>query len=110
MKEIKAIIRPSRLGKVRDAFRILPGFPGMSISNVDGCSANDLINQRGTLIEELTDFTKKLRIEIVASDEMAPAILQIIRLHAHTGQLGDGVLWVTDVTEFARLCQADKAN
>ena len=108
MKEIKAIIRPSRLGKVRDVFRILPGFPGMTISNVEGCSANDLNNQRGSLIEELTDFTKKVRIEIVASDEMTPAILNIIRLHAHTGQIGDGVLWVTDVSEFVRLCQAEQ--
>jgi nitrogen regulatory protein P-II 1 len=82
----------------------------MSISNVEGCSANDSNNQRGTLIEELTDFTKKVRIEIVVSDEMTPAILHIIRLHAYTGQIGDGVLWVTDVTEFVKLCQADQTE
>lgn len=106
MKEIKAVIRPSRLNKIRDAFRSLPGFPGMTISNVEGCSAHSGMEQDGSLQAELTDFTKKLRIEIVAPEEMLPAILQIIRHNAHTGQIGDGVVWVTEVSEFMRLCQA----
>lgn len=104
MKEIKAIVRPSRLHKIRDAFRHLPGFPGMSISHVEGCSAHAGEEQHDTLKEELTDFTKKLRIEIVAPDEMVPDILLIIHHNAHTGQTGDGVLWVTEVQEFHRLC------
>lgn len=106
MKEIKAIIRPTRLHKIRDAFRTLPGFPGMSISHVEGCSAHAGAEQHDTLKEELTDFTKKLRIEIVAPDEMVPDILRIIHLNAHTGQTGDGVLWVTEVNKFIRMCNA----
>ena len=35
MKEIKAIVRPNRLHKIRDAFRLLPGFPGMNVTHVD---------------------------------------------------------------------------
>jgi nitrogen regulatory protein P-II 1 len=104
MKEIKAIVRPTKLHKIRDAFRQLPGFPGMNISYVEGCSAHAGEEQHETLKEELTDFTKKLRIEIVASDEMLDDILSIIHRNAHTGQSGDGVLWVTDVQPFRRLC------
>ncbi len=107
MKEIKAIIRPARLHKIRDAFRSLPGFPGMSVSHVEGCSAHAGAEQHDTLKGELTDFTKKLRIEIVAPDEMVPDILRIIHRNAHTGQTGDGVLWVTEVGEFLRLCKAE---
>jgi nitrogen regulatory protein P-II 1 len=106
MKEIKAIIRPSRLHKIRDAFRQLPGFPGMNISTVEGCSTHAGVEQHGTLKEELTDFTKKLRIEIVAPEEMLADILSVIHHNAHTGQTGDGVLWVTEVQEFRRLCSA----
>ncbi|MDO8347126.1 MAG: P-II family nitrogen regulator [Rugosibacter sp.] len=105
MKEIKAIVRPSKLHKIRDAFRQLPGFPGMNVSHVEGCSAHAGAEQHDTLKEELTDFTKKLRIEIVAPDEMLADILSIIQRVAHTGQAGDGVLWVTEVQEFRRLCQ-----
>lgn len=104
MKEIKAIIRPSKLHKVRDAFRMLPGFPGMNITHVEGCSAHTGTEQHETLKGELTDFTKKLRIEIVVHDEMLAEIVAIIHRHAHTGKTGDGVLWVTEVEDFRRLC------
>lgn len=104
MKEIKAIVRPTKLHKIRDAFRQLPGFPGMNISHVEGCSAHTGAEQHDTLKGELTDFTKKLRIEIVAPDEMLDDILSILHRNAHTGQSGDGVLWVTDVQSFRRLC------
>lgn len=107
MKEIKAVVRPNRLHKIRDAFRCLPGFPGMSISHIEGCSGHAGTEQHNSLKGELTDFTKKIRIEIVAPDEMVPDILRIIHHNAHTGQNGDGVLWVTDVSEFLRLCQAE---
>lgn len=107
MKEIKAVVRPNRLHKIRDAFRSLPGFPGMSMSHIEGCSGHAGTEQHDTLKGELTDFTKKIRIEIVAPDEMVPDILRIIHHNAHTGQTGDGVLWVTDVGEFLRLCQAE---
>jgi nitrogen regulatory protein P-II 1 len=108
MKEIKAIIRPSRLHKIREAFRSLPGFPGMSASHVEGCSAHAGEERHDTLKEELTDFTKKVRIEIVAPDEMVPDILRIIHHNAHTGQMGDGVLWVTEVGTFLRLCHSEE--
>ena len=39
MKEIKAIIRPAKLAALREKLRSLPGFPGMTISKVEGCSA-----------------------------------------------------------------------
>lgn len=107
MKEIKAIVRPNRLHKIRDAFRQLPGFPGMNVAHVEGCSAHVGAEQHGTLKEELTDFSKKLRIEIVAPDEMLPDIVRIIHQNGHTGQTGDGVLWVTEVSEFVRLCQPE---
>ena len=108
MKEIKAIIRPSRLHKIREAFRTLPGFPGMSASHVEGCSAHAGEERHDTLKEELTDFTKKVRIEIVAPDEMVPDILRIIHHNSHTGQMGDGVLWVTEVGTFRRLCHSEE--
>lgn len=107
MKEIKAVVRPARLHKIRDAFRSLPGFPGMSVTHIEGCSAHVGEEHHDTLKEELTDFTKKVRIEIVASDEMVPEIIRIIHHNAHTGQNGDGVLWVTEVSEFIRMCHLE---
>lgn len=107
MKEIKAIVRPNRLHKIRDAFRSLPGFPGMTVIHAEGCSGHVGKEQHDTFEEELTDFTKKTHIVIVAPDEMLPEIVRIIHHGGYTGQTGDGVLWVTEVSEFHRLCKIE---
>ncbi|MFM8339702.1 MAG: P-II family nitrogen regulator, partial [Fluviibacter sp.] len=39
MKEIKAIIRPNKLPQIRSALMNLEGFPGMTISQAEGCTA-----------------------------------------------------------------------
>ena len=59
MKEIIAVVRPTRLHKIRDAFRTLPGFPGMSVAHIEGCSGHVGSEQNDTLKEELTDFLNK---------------------------------------------------
>lgn len=97
MKEIKAIIRPNKLAALRDAMIALPGFPGMTVSKVEGCSAPSRHLVKHTIKEELTDYSPKVRIEIVASDEVAERIFQRITEVAKTGHYGDGLVWITDV-------------
>ncbi|HZX32238.1 MAG TPA: P-II family nitrogen regulator [Rhodocyclaceae bacterium] len=97
MKEIKAIIRPNKLPALRDALRELEGFPGMTVSKAEGCSAPARHTQRKNIKDELTDYTAKTRVEIVAPDEVADAIVDCIVKVAQTGQVGDGLVWVTDV-------------
>lgn len=96
MKEIKAIIRPNKLTTLRDKLMQVPGFPGMTVSKVEGCSAPSR-NFPGNLKEELIDFTPKVRIEIVAPDEAVEALVDCITSVSQTGQIGDGLVWIADV-------------
>lgn len=96
MKEIKAIIRPAKLPALREKLRSLSGFPGMTISKVEGCSAPS-VHSPSNLKEELTDYTPKIRIEIVAPDEACDSIVDTIVQNAQIGQVGDGLVWVTDI-------------
>ncbi len=96
MKEIKAIIRPNKLITLRDKLMQVPGFPGMTVAKVDGCSAPSR-NYPGNLKEELIDFTPKVKIEIVAPDEVVDAIVDCITAVSQTGQIGDGLVWVADI-------------
>lgn len=96
MKEIRAVIRPQRLPRLREVLRAVPGFPGMTISKAVGCGATAR-HVPSTIKEELTDFTDKVRIEIVAPDEVADALVECIVQVASTGQTGDGLVWVTDI-------------
>ena len=101
MKEIKAVIRPNKLAALRDALVALPGFPGMTVAKVEGCSAPARHVARHSIKEELTDYSPKVRIEIVAPDEVAETIFQRITEVAQTGHYGDGLVWITDIERAA---------
>ena len=98
MKEIKAIIRPNKLPQLRKALLSMPVFPGMTISQAEGCSAPSRHGPPVSIKDELTDFTRKVRIEIVCPDEIADRIVECITEVAQTGQLGDGIVWVTEIS------------
>ncbi len=100
MKEIKAVIRPNKLPALRDALRAIPGFPGMTIGKVEGCSA-PARHAPHNIKEELTDYTAKVRIEIVADDALAELIVDRIIAVATTGHIGDGLVWVTPIERAA---------
>ncbi|MEW5792342.1 MAG: P-II family nitrogen regulator [Pseudomonadota bacterium] len=116
MKEIKAIVQPFKLTKIRNAFRHLKGFPGMSVSKVEGCGAcrEEAAQARHGVKEELTDFSPKVRIEIVAPDHMVEGIVQVLTEVAYTGQEGDGIVWVTPAERVMRIgeriCLVDDQN
>lgn len=102
MKEIKAVIRPNKLSVLRDALVALPGFPGMTVTKVEGCSAPSRhVPARTKIKDELTDYTSKVRVEIVAPDEVAEAVFMRITEVAQTGHYGDGLVWITDVEKVA---------
>jgi nitrogen regulatory protein P-II 1 len=103
MKEIKAIVQPGRLHRIRDAVRTMPDFPGMTVSKAEGSGYHpDKPNPPG-IKSELTDYSPKVRLEIISPDDKVGAIVAMIREACHTGRAGDGVVWVTDVIEFHRI-------
>jgi nitrogen regulatory protein P-II 1 len=107
MKEIKAVVQPSKLPKIRSAFRHVKDFPGMTITKVEGCS-RDAPQGRKSIREELTEFSPKVRIEILAPDSMVEGILQVLVETSSTGQRGDGIVWVTDAERMIRLSEQIK--
>ena len=106
MKEIKAVIQPARLARVREAFRRLPDFPGMTVSRAEGSGYHPDKPMPAGVKSELTDYSQKVRIEIVAPDEMVERLVSIILDTCHTGLAGDGVVWVTPVEFLYRIRQA----
>ena len=94
--EVKAVIRPNKLAVLRTALLDTPGFPGMTVSKVEGCTAPSKVNKT-TIKDELTDYSAKVRIEIVCNAEIAPALMEKIVSICQTGQMGDGVVWCTPV-------------
>jgi nitrogen regulatory protein P-II 1 len=101
-KEIKAIIPPQRLAKIRSAFRNIKEFPGMTVTRVEGCG-HHLAKPSNGLKDELNEYSPKVRIDIVAPDDLVEGILQILVEVGQMGQVGDGIVWVTHVERMIRL-------
>lgn len=102
MKEIRAILRPSRLDRLREALRAIPNFPGVTIFKAEGFTAPAAVVKR-SVRDELTDFTDKLMVCVLAEDAMVPPIRQAIIDACRTGQIGDGLVWVVDIAEMHRI-------
>jgi len=108
MIEIKAVIRPARLEPLRLALRELPEFPGMSVLKIDGCSAKSKDHARSTTIkQDLLDYSPKVMVVIVAPDEDAERLCATIRDQAHTGRIGDGLLWTSPIGDCWRLASRE---
>ena len=103
-KEIKAIIQPQRLAKIRSAFKNIKEFPGMTVTKVDGCG-HHLAKPSLGIHDELSDYTPKVRIDMVVPDHLVEGVFQIIVECAHAGQVGDGIVWVTPVERMIRLSE-----
>ena len=69
MKEIRAIVRPHRLQRLRDALRAIPNFPGVTLFRAEGFTAPAAVDKR-SVREELTDFSDKVMVCVLAESDM----------------------------------------
>ncbi len=102
MKRIEAVIRPFKLDDVREALSEV-GVRGMTITEVKGYGRQKGHTEIYRGSEYKVDFLPKIRIEIVAKDEMVERIISTIVKSAKTGQVGDGKIFVTAVEEVVRI-------
>ena len=105
MKEIRAIVRPHRLERLRAALRDIPNFPGVTVFKAEGFTAPALLDAR-SVRDELTDFTPKLMVCVLCSDGMVETIRNAIFDACQTGQIGDGLVWVIDIAQVHRIRDA----
>jgi nitrogen regulatory protein PII len=103
MKMIIAYVQPYKLEPVTRALERIEHFPGMTVVRAEGFGREKVEEPPRSKAEELTDFTETARIEIVAHDVQVNTIIQTITRTAHTGQRGDGKIFVLPVERAARI-------
>ncbi len=102
MKKIEAIIRPEKLEAVRKALEE-SGYPGITITEIEGHGMQKGTFQQWRGEKYKVDFLPKAKVEIVSLDRDAEKIIQTVVDSAFTGGVGDGKIFVTDVTEVVRI-------
>jgi nitrogen regulatory protein P-II 1 len=102
MKKIEAIIKPFKLDEVKDAILKL-GVSGITISEVKGFGRQKGHKEIYRGAEYVVDFLPKIKIEVVVPVDMVPRVVETIKEQAHTGQIGDGKLFVLPVEKAVRI-------
>lgn len=107
MKMITAMIRPIKLDAVKDAL-VAIDIVGMTVTDARGFGRQkgQVERYRGT--EFKVDFLPKLKVMIIVPDEKLDAALTAITTAAHTGEIGDGKIFVTPVEDAIRIRTGDR--
>lgn len=102
MKKIEAIIKPFKLDDVREALAEV-GITGMTVTEVKGFGRQKGHTELYRGAEYMVDFLPKVKIEIVVSDEIVETCVETIMATAQTGKIGDGKIFVFDVSRVIRI-------
>ncbi|RJP70473.1 MAG: P-II family nitrogen regulator [Candidatus Abyssobacteria bacterium SURF_17] len=110
MKAILAIIKPHKLADVTLALRKLEGLAGMTVTDVRGFGRTRAEGAGELVPDDVADFVRKSRIDIICNDSVATTIVETIRKHAHTGAHGDGKIYSWSIEKAVRISSGETEN
>ncbi len=102
MKLVMAILKPHKLDEVREALTSA-GFEGMTVTEVKGYGRQKGHTEIYRGAEYNVNFLPKIKIEVVVSDGMADTAVETIKNSAQSGQIGDGKIFVYDLSQAVRI-------
>lgn len=102
MKLITAIIRPHKLDDVRAAIGEA-GVSGITVSEVRGFGRQHGHTEIYRGAEYAVEFVPKTRIDIAVVDIAVERVMEALTRAAHTGKVGDGKIFVTELVQVVRI-------
>jgi len=109
MKRIETVIRPEKLESLKEALNEMQ-IKGITITPVMGCGNQlgwkESVRGSDTV---LTILPKIMLILIIADDKLEETIETIIKV-AQTGEVGDGKIFVSEVTDCIRIRTGERGE
>ena len=102
MKKIEAIIKPFKLDEVKEALHEV-GLQGITVIEAKGFGRQKGHTELYRGAEYVVDFLPKVKIELVIDDAMVEGAVEAIQQAAHTGRIGDGKIFISNVEEAIRI-------
>ena len=109
MKKIEAIIKPFKLDEVREALSEI-GIMGLTATEVKGFGRQKGHTELYRGAEYVVDFLPKVKLDLIVSDSLLDKAVDTIIKASHTGKIGDGKIFVTDVNEVIRIRTGEKGD
>jgi nitrogen regulatory protein P-II 1 len=102
MKKIEAVIKPFKLDEVKEALQEM-GVQGMTVLEAKGYGRQKGHTELYRGAEYVVDFLPKIKIEVVVDDGQLAGALEAIQNAARTGRIGDGKIFVSEITDVIRI-------
>ena len=102
MKLVMAIIKPFKLDDVREALTGM-GIEGLTVTEVKGFGRQKGQTEVYRGAEYAVSFLPKLKIEVAVTVDVADKVVEAITTAAKTNQIGDGKIFVLDVSKAVRI-------
>ena len=109
MKLVVAIIKPFKLDEVREALTSL-GIQGLTVSEVKGFGRQKGQTEIYRGAEYAVSFLPKVKVEVAIADDQAEQVVEAIQKAANTGRIGDGKIFVMEVTHVVRIRTGEANN
>jgi nitrogen regulatory protein P-II 1 len=109
MKKIEAIIKPFKLDEVKDALHEV-GLSGITVVEAKGFGRQKGHTELYRGAEYVVDFLPKVKIEVVCDDALCDRAIEAIMAAARTGRIGDGKIFVSDISEAIRIRTGERGG
>ena len=109
MKLILSIIRPHGLQDVKEALSAI-GVAGLTVTDVRGAERQKGQVERYRGSEYSVDLLAKCKIEVAVADDQCEEAIQAIRKNAHSGEIGDGKIFVLPLQDAMRIRTGERGE
>jgi|TARA_R110002126_G_scaffold13118_7_gene57326 nitrogen regulatory protein P-II 2 len=109
MKMVMAVIKPFKLDDVREALTE-QGIEGLTVTEVKGFGRQKGQTEVYRGAEYTVSFLPKVKIEVVVEDDAVDSVVEAIQNAANTGRIGDGKIFVYDVSHAVRIRTGETGN
>ena len=111
MNKVEAIIRPETLNSVKDALADA-GLVGINVAQVTGRGTQRGVEMGGPrgVGSYVVDMLPKVKLEMVVQDEETQQAIDIVIEHARTGNIGDGKIFVSPVSDAIRIRTGERGE
>lgn len=102
MYKLTAIVRHYKLEQIKNALSEA-GFRGMTVEEVRGFGRQRGHREQYRGTEYTVDFVPKIKLDVVVNEADYRRAIDVISQNAHTGQVGDGKVFVSRLSNVVRI-------